>query len=262
MNVLLPSALGSAYKSPPQKARVITEAWALENLFCPACPEDHLSATRGSTKAVDFQCPACRQQFQLKAKSSHFGSRVVDGAYSTMLSAMASNSAPSLCLMHYDIVGWRARNLMVIPHFALPPSAILQRRPLSSSARRAGWVGCFIKLGNVPVDAKIIIIREGIPLPAESVRQQFARLQPLRELSLNERGWTLDVLNEVRKLGKAEFTNAEIYERAPGLADLHPENRHVTDKIRQQLQFLRDRGFLIHVKRKHWRLTAAFSPAS
>ena len=262
MNVLLPSILGSAYKSSSQKARVITEAWALANLFCPACAQNHLSATSANTKAVDFQCPACRQQFQLKAKSSHFGNRVVDGAYSTMLSALASNSAPSLCLMHYDIATWRARNLVLIPHFALPPSAILQRRPLSSSARRAGWVGCFIQLANIPTDAKIVIIREGIPLSAETVRQQFARLKPLQDLSLRERGWTLDVLNEVRKLGKAEFTNAEMYERAPGLADLHPENRHVRDKIRQQLQFLRDRGFLIHVERKRWRLTTASSPAS
>jgi type II restriction enzyme len=262
MNLLLPHLLGSAYKSPPQKARAITEAWALENLFCPACPEDHLSAMRGSTKAVDFQCPGCRQQFQFKAKSSSFGGRVVDGAYSTMLSALASNSAPSLCLMQYDLARWCARNLVLIPHFALPPSAILQRQPLSSSARRAGWVGCFIKLGNVPADAKIVIIQEGVPLPAESVRQQFARLKPLRELSLSERGWTLDVLNEVRKLGKAEFTNAEMYERAPALAALHPENRHLTDKIRQQLQFLRDRGFLIHVEQKRWRLTSSSAPAS
>ena len=33
------------------------------------------------------------------------------------------------------------------------------------------------------------------------------------------------------------------------LARMHPENRHVRDKIRQQLQVLRDKGFLEFVGR-------------
>jgi type II restriction enzyme len=38
------------------------------------------------------------------------------------------------------------------------------------------------------------------------------------------------------------------------LEQLHPDNRHVRDKIRQQLQVLRDLGFLLHVERGVWRL--------
>jgi hypothetical protein len=34
----------------------------------------------------------------------------------------------------------------------------------------------------------------------------------------------------------------EIHAYEPDLKALHPENRHVRDKIRQQLQVLRDRG--------------------
>src|SRR6266446_8886022 len=98
MNLLLPHLLGSAYKSAPQKVRVISEAWALENLFCPACPENRLAATSANTRAVDFECLACGQRFQLKAKSALFNNRVVDGAYATMLSALALDTAPNLCL--------------------------------------------------------------------------------------------------------------------------------------------------------------------
>ena len=58
------------------------------------------------------------------------------------------------------------------------------------------------------------------------------------------RGWTLDVLNIVRSLGKDEFSLAEVYQHTNALARLHPANRHVRDKIRQQLQVLRDLGFL------------------
>jgi type II restriction enzyme len=52
------------------------------------------------------------------------------------------------------------------------------------------------------------------------------------------------VLNVLRKLGKKEFALAEVYAAEQGLARLHPANRHVRDKIRQQLQVLRDLGFV------------------
>jgi type II restriction enzyme len=38
------------------------------------------------------------------------------------------------------------------------------------------------------------------------------------------------------------------------LEKLHPDNRHIKDKIRQQLQVLRDLGLLLHIDRGLWRL--------
>src|ERR1022692_2777240 len=83
---------------------------------------------------------------------------------------------------------------------------------------------------------------------------KFIRVKPLKELSVKERGWTLDVLNGVRSLGKKEFTNTDAYTLAGQLEKLHPDNRHVRDKIRQQLQVLRDAKLLIHVVSGVWRL--------
>jgi len=45
----------------------------------------------------------------------------------------------------------------------------------------------------------------------------------------------LDVLNIVRPLDKTEFSLAEVHGYTDELRRLHPENRHVHDKIRQQL---------------------------
>lgn len=64
------------------------------------------------------------------------------------------------------------------------------------------------------------------------------------------------MLNVVRALGREEFTLAEVYAFADTLRRLHPQNRHVEDKIRQQLQRLRDLGFLEFVGRGRYRLTA------
>ena len=95
---------------------------------------------------------------------------------------------------------------------------------------------------------------ETIIVPPEEVREKFKRIKPLKDISVTQRGWTLDVLNAIRRLGKTQFTTADVYpfEREP--AELHPDNRHVRDKIRQQLQELRDAGLLLHLGRGEWRL--------
>ena len=80
--------------------------------------------------------------------------------------------------------------------------------------------------------------------PAAEVRRAYKKLRPLEALGVEKRGWTLDVLNMVRRLGKKEFTLGEVYAHAEELSELHPGNRHVRDKIRQQLQVLRDLSLL------------------
>ena len=52
------------------------------------------------------------------------------------------------------------------------------------------------------------------------------------------------MLNVVQSLKKEEFELADVYAHEEQLAGLHPDKRHVRDKIRQQLQVLRDMGRL------------------
>jgi type II restriction enzyme len=52
------------------------------------------------------------------------------------------------------------------------------------------------------------------------------------------------VLNVVRAFNKAEFALQDVYAFAGQLQELHPDNRPVREKIRQQLQVLRDMGFV------------------
>lgn len=87
------------------------------------------------------------------------------------------------------------------------------------------------------------------------MRTKFQRVKPLGQLAVKERGWTLDVLTAIRRLGKNEFTNVDAYTLVPYLERLHPGNWHVRDKIRQRLQVLHDAGLLIHVERGRWRLS-------
>ena len=244
MELRLPTAGLEHYKSASQRARVGTEAWGTENFFCPACDSPHLKPVPQGTAAVDYTCPACGSPFQLKSQSKAFGSRIVDASYSEMRRAVLEDHTPNLYILHYDLAAWCVRTLILIPRFAFALSALERRKPLSSTARRAGWVGCNIVLGNIPAEARIPIVQEGTVRPKSEVRDAYKRLRPLEQLRVERRGWTLDVLRIVQSLHKDEFTLADVYAHADALAKLHPDNRHVRDKIRQQLQVLRDLGRL------------------
>ncbi len=56
--------------------------------------------------------------------------------------------------------------------------------------------------------------------------------------------WRLAVLQAIDRLGKETFTLQELYAYTDWLGQLFPSNLNVEAKIRQQLQFLRDEGYL------------------
>jgi type II restriction enzyme len=240
----LPIAGLDRYKSASQRARIGTESWGAANFFCPACESPKLNVAPRNTVAVDYFCPSCESPFQLKSQSKPLGTRIVDAAYSEMKRAITEDRTPNLFVLHYDLDTWAVRTVLLVPHFAFALSAVERRKPLAPTARRAGWVGCNILLDKIPVHARISIVNEGTPQTSQQVRASYNRLRPLEKLQVEKRGWTLNVLQVVQSLGKLEFTLADVYAHADALAKLHPNNRHVRDKIRQQLQVLRDLGLL------------------
>jgi type II restriction enzyme len=171
-----------------------------------------------------------------------------------MRRAILDYRTPNLFLLHYLPHSWRAQNLILVPSFAFSTSALERRNPLGPRARRAGWVGCNILLGRIPLDARIPVVFGGVPSTAQKVRRQYARLRLLAGLSHEKRGWTLDVLNVVRQLGRREFSLSDVYASKDALANLHPRNLHVRDKIRQQLQLLRDMRIVEFLGRGRYRL--------
>ena len=244
------SALGDAYKSGVQKTRVISEDWAEANLYCPACPSDVLQRQAANSKSLDFKCPECSSRYELKSSLHKFGGCIPDGAYGAMRSTIEGGRTPNLFALHYNLANWTVENLSLVPSFAFTLSCLQERPPLAPTARRHGWVGCNILLRNIPQDARISVVEKGIAESPAKVRGQFRKLQPLSKLDVTQRGWTLDVLKVVRSLRRDEFKLDEVYQHADQLQTLHPNNRHIRDKIRQQLQVLRDLGLLSFVDSK------------
>ncbi|MFH1370393.1 MAG: DpnI domain-containing protein [Planctomycetota bacterium] len=240
----LPIETAKGYKSPSQIARVVTEAWMGRNMYCPACTANRLCDTTPGTEAVDFVCSRCDAPFQLKALSRPIGRKVVDAAYDAMMRAIQQNRLPHFLFLSYDYFACKVTDLLLVPRFCLPSSAIEKRNPLRATARRAGWVGCNILLDLVPPEGRIAIIHSGSVIPKPIVRKNFSQITSLADLSVRTRGWTLDTLTVLRSLHKSEFTIDDAYSFETVLSHMHPENRHIKPKIRQQLQILRDLGYL------------------
>jgi type II restriction enzyme len=232
----------------------VSEAWGRDNLYCPNCQSPVLKPEPNNRAAFDYSCPNCKLPFQLKSQSKPIRNRIADAAYSAMMQAIFEDRTPNLYALHYSRPSWEVRNLILIPHFAFPASAIQKRNPTTPVKRGSAWIGCNIVLGNIPPDARISIISNGIPTPPHQVRERFSRLKPLKELEPDERGWTLDVLRIVRSLSKKDFSNSDVYAFESYLKRLHPDNNTIQEQIRKQLQILRDRGFLVQVKRGNWAL--------
>ena len=79
------------------------------------------------------------------------------------------------------------------------------------------------------------------------------RTLSLQTSKLESRGWLMDVLKCVERIPNDDFNLDEVYAFADELQRKHPENNFVRDKIRQQLQYLRDKGFVQFVERGRYR---------
>ncbi len=241
------------FVSGSQKARIWTEGWVLRQMYCPSCGAPNLSDFANNKPVADFFCGLCDEEYELKSKSGRIGKTVPDGAYGTMMTRLKSDTKPSLMVLSYEAKTKTVRDVAVIPKQFFIPELIHKRKPLSAKAKRAGWVGCDIKIDRVPVFGKIDLIKNRIAEPKEKVVQRWERTAGLRKKSFKQMGWVADVLRCVEQIGASEFTLAEVYAFENYLGELHPENNNVRPKIRQQLQILRDAGVLEFLGRGRYR---------
>jgi len=243
MNLQCRFELARVYKAGSQIARVISEDWCGRELYCAACSSERLLSSRVNTPAIDFVCPKCEQGFQLKGFKTWNQKKIPDAGYESMLRAIRSDRVPNLLVLQYSS-DWLVKNLMLVPSVFFSETVIEKRAPLSSKARRAGWIGCNILLHRIPQDGKIAIVSNGSIIAERQVRKEYSRVKTLAEVPPALRGWTLDVLACIRKLGSTRFSLQELYQLEPDLQYLHPRNQNVRPKIRQQLQVLRDLGLI------------------
>lgn len=253
MNLKFNSKLASKYTSNSQIARILTENWVEENSYCPNCGESKIHNYPNNQPVADFFCSVCKEDFELKSKTGNLGKKIVDGAYSTMIQRITLDGNPNFFFLTYNKNELQVKNFLIIPKHFFQPEIIEERKPLSPTARRAGWIGCNIDLEKIPKLGRIFLVKDSIVTNRINVLDDWKKTISLREKSIEAKGWTLDVLKCIDRIETNEFSLDEVYKFEAELKSKYVENNFVKDKIRQQLQVLRDMNIIEFVSRGKYR---------
>lgn len=252
MNLSFNTKLAEGYSSNSQVARILTENWVKENAYCPCCGELSLNEFENNRPVGDFYCKRCNEEFELKSKKGKLSRTVSDGAYSKMIERINSNNNPNFFFLTYS-KDWTVNNFLIIPKQFFRTEIIIKRKPLSENAQRAGWIGCNIDISNIAQAGKVFLIKESKLIDRKIVESSFKKTLFLREKSVESKGWALDVMMCVDAIKKEKFVIEDVYKFEEKLRSKYPNNNFIKDKIRQQLQLLRDKGIIEFVGRGHYK---------
>ena len=123
------------------------------------------------------------------------------------------------------------------------------------AAATVGVVGCNIDVSNIPEIGKIFFAQNGVRKSKDEVLEKWSKTDFVKAAqSVESKGWLLDVLMCVEKIKQAEFSLEDVYGFEGVLQAKHPSNNNVRAKVRQQLQFLRDKGVIDFVGRGQYRM--------
>lgn len=130
-------SIAKGYANRSQIARVVTEAWVSENMYCPRCGNRHIFRFGNNRPVADFFCDICYSEYELKSKDGAFGNKVNDGTYDTMMTRIQSDNNPDLLCLSYSSNDESVHDVYCIPKHFFVPNIIEKRKPLSPTARRA-----------------------------------------------------------------------------------------------------------------------------
>lgn len=244
MNLKLEEQISKNYKSNSQIARVLTEAWVKNNIYCPSCGNESLNSFANNSPVADFLCLGCSSEFELKSKKDAFSLKIVDGAYESMIRRINAENNPHFFFMNYSLKNLEVENFLVIPKHYFVDEMIEKRKPLSDIAKRAGWIGCNILLQNIPSTGKIFLIKKGTVENKQTVINNWSKTSFLANQRKESRGWLIEILKLIDQIPSKEFNLSSVYSFENYLKEKFPKNNFIKDKIRQQLQILRNKDVL------------------
>jgi Dam-replacing family/Dam-replacing HTH domain len=141
---LIDMAVASRFVSAAQATRVALETWASFNLYCLNCERDELDQLPDNTPVADFACAVCESRYQLKGKNGRLGKKIPGAAYQPTIDAIRAGAMPEYVLVEFDTRFATVVFVDAFPGRLITEERVEPRKPLSASARRAGWRGCNI----------------------------------------------------------------------------------------------------------------------
>ena len=250
----LNSTLANNYNSNSQKIRVLTESWDLNNIFCPSCGEK-ISEYENNRPVADFYCNSCKEDYELKSKNAKsLGNSIADGQYNIMIDKITNNTNPHFFFLNYEKSNYEIINFVAVPKYLFMPDMIIPRN--KGLKNRPNYIMCNMNISTIPESGKIFFIKEKKIEEKSKVIDNWNKTKFLNNTKLNQKGWLIDIMFCIEKIKKQDFTLQELYSFVPYLKTKYPNNNFIEDKIRQQLQILRDKNYLSFEARGKYKIKA------
>ncbi len=170
-----------------------------------------------------------------------------------MMERINSSNNPNFFFLNYDKNKLKVINFLIIPKHFFISDIIEKRKPLAVSAKRAGWIGCNIELTKIPNSGKIFLIQNSEIVDKKKVRDKWKSTEILKSTNIDSRSWAIDILNCIDKIPNDFFSLNQIYTFEDQLKIKYSKNNHIKEKIRQQLQVLRDKGLIEFIGRGNYK---------
>jgi len=253
MSLNLYSSIADKYTSNSQKIRALTENWVNEYIYCPHCGKN-VSEHENNQPVADFYCSKCQEDFELKSKNGNsMGKTIADGGYDTMIDRIISDSSPHFFFLNYNKDTYEVVNFVATPSYMFAPDMIIKRK--KALPKRPNYFMCNIDISSIPNSGKIFYIKNREVQSKDKILEEWSKTTFLKESSnITSKGWLLDIIKCIEKLDKNNFSLNDIYQFEKYLNNKHPNNNNIQAKIRQQLQILRDREYLLFESRGKYRL--------
>tara|TARA_B110000305_G_scaffold173614_1_gene191901 strand:- start:256 stop:750 length:495 start_codon:yes stop_codon:yes gene_type:complete len=142
------------------ESRIVGEAGELyikENIECSRCNDNNFQKCKSNETSKDLICISCSQKYQIKAKSATQKQinniknkdifKTIGGEYSTTLKNI--NEQIDYLIILYEKKSYKIINILYIKYENININCIIPRKPLSTTAKRAGWQGCNIIFDNI-----------------------------------------------------------------------------------------------------------------
>lgn len=131
-------------------SRIIGEAVEIcaITMSCPICKEKALLKYKTNEKSKDIKCDKCNSEFQIKATRSNTTKnnslKLLGAEYNTTLSSIHNNIHYIVFIYSVENNRYTIKNIIFVDCININEKCIIARKPLSITAKRAGWQGCYL----------------------------------------------------------------------------------------------------------------------
>ena len=131
------------------------EDWVIANYKC-SCGS-FFESLNANSKSIDGICSSCGRKIQIKSSSHKFKPnkenilKILGAEYKTTLNSV-TESDWDLILVAYCKNGNKINQILKVDSSYIKENSVLPRKPLASTARRAGWQGCYLIFNWESVD--------------------------------------------------------------------------------------------------------------